>query len=211
MLLSSEQREYRRLAKKANQRLLRLERYEESGGLYSQALDMARRLQGGAGRRWKESPANMTSAEMAQNTAEISRFLSTQGSTVGELKKVQKVIDEVKRLGLDKISAKKRERLETYQEGAKAHQERLDKSIRGIRENINGVGNIPDNESIIRALGYARRQKLDKVYSYKTLIKEFAKAQRKGAKHSQIIEAISDLARNEKHTRQTMLDRFKKL
>ena len=101
-LLTQEEIEYRRMAKQANQRAVRLERIlTDNKEAPTAGLDLYNYYllsdYGSTRRRFPEDPKKLSSEQLQVYSVQLSNFLSTDLSQVGAVKKYQKLYEKYKK------------------------------------------------------------------------------------------------------------------
>ena len=105
MLLNSDDRELRRLSKQANQRIVRLERYQEKEGLgYTPAYEQARFYLNDktVGKmRFQENPSRLTEEQKKEQLFKVTAFLNNPLSQVKAIKNREKIRRDIEKQGLE--------------------------------------------------------------------------------------------------------------
>lgn len=184
--LTPRQAEFRTLAKRANQRLVRLEREIAATGApegaRGNAYTLAEYYLGQLGRRrWSESPTALSEDEFNEQFAQINQFLAEESSTVS---------------GFRALHASRRQ----YEEWVKTRKKyNVDESVEHSQQDWNFY----EAMRTLRFLG------IDKMFDYREIMAAVAEAG--DVSQDMINEAILELARQKKLGLMNMRKKFEKM
>lgn len=198
-LLTQDEIEYRRMAKRANQRALRLERYLSSNAdAPTSGLDLYNYYlmsdYGGTRRRFPEDPKKLSSEQLQVYSVQLSNFLSTDLSQVGAAKKYQTLYKKYKEDIMRRPVAPE----PTEPEGKK-----LANRIAGIEGKVLKDGmKITNPREFFDAVNAMFHYKFQKMMSYKDIMRIIASVQNRSKEDvmSEIAKIADEMAQNRKVT-----------
>ena len=212
-LLTEEQREYRRLAKQANQRAVRLERYlAEAEEAPRQGLQLyqyyIRQSFGDKKKRFPEDPTKLSKEQLETYTVELSNFLSADLSRVGSVRKMERLYKEYKKMKTKEpkteMPAELKKSLNDTRNAARAA---------GVESKVfGGKEKIADPATFFDELGAMYKNKLNKVMSYRDMMRILIGSQNRSKKAvmRDIAKVAGDLAANKELTYREIKDTFHK-
>lgn len=198
-LLTEEQREYRRLAKQANQRAVRLERYlsenEEApaGGLRLYQFYIRQSI-GDKKKRFPEDPTKLSQEQLETYTVELSTFLSADLSRVGSVRRTEGLYKEYKRMKAKEAKTEMPKELKKVLD-----QTRNAARAAGAEAKVfGGQEKIADPDTFFDELGAMYKNKLNKVMSYRDMMHILIGAQNRSKRTvmRDIAKVAGDLAAN---------------
>ena len=195
--------EVRKLAKRANQRIVRLERLVSSEGyegVTPDALELAHYyLDKRELHRFPEHPAKYSTSDLYDLRIEITNFLNERTSKAGEVKAVNREIKKLQK----KWEEYSQKASEDRQAGSGANDNRKE----GLENVDNVVINSPDKFMNIMRLFH--QLNLDKVFDYRTIAQNISIIQ--DLDDIDIIKAVHALSDDKDLTRRKMRKRFEKI
>ncbi len=212
-LLTEEQREYRRLAKQANQRAVRLERYlAEAEEAPRQGLQLyqyyIRQSFGDKKKRFPEDPTKLSKEQLETYTVELSNFLSADLSRVGSVRQMEGLYKEYKKQkakeAKTKMPADLKKALDDTRNAARAA---------GAEAKVfGGSEKIADPATFFDELHAMYKNKLNKVMSYRDMMRILIGQQNrsKRAVKRDIAKVAGLLAANKELTYREIKDEFHK-
>ena len=198
-LLTQEEIEYRRMAKQANQRTVRLERFlADNKEAPTAGLDLYNYYllsdYGGTRRRFPEDPKKLSSEQLQVYSVQLSNFLSTDLSQVGAAKKYQKLYEKYKK----DITNRPPAPIPTEPEDKK-----LANRIAGIegKELKDGM-KITNSREFFDAVNAMFHYKFQKMMSYKDIMRIIASVQNRSKEDvmTEIARIADEMAQNRKVT-----------
>ena len=218
-LLTIEQSNYRQLAKMANQRAVRLERYLEThesapkGGLqlYNYYLNYA---YGDTRKRFPENPEKLSSEQLQEYTVMLSNFVNSELSKAGTVKKYEQQYT-------DYVNRKKAEREGIYmpdQADVKQLEQVLNDTknkarAKGAETKVLGGKKILTPNEFFNQLGLMYKSKIMRVMDYKSAMKILSNVQNVPAEEVKrlIDKTAEDLANEKKLNYRAIKQRFDRL
>jgi len=215
-LLSIDQMKYRLLAKQANQRAVRLERYLANNpdapgtglNLYNYYLSYAYGTpeQGRKIKRFPENPEKLSDQQLKEYTIMLSNFLDTELSKVSATKKYKKRYDQYVK---DKTSGKDVKQVEQDLKNILSKNVLSAKKTGAELKVLDGKKILSPDE-YFNQLGRMYRKKLTKVMDYRDAMKILLDVQNvsKEEVKNLIDKTAEELERNEKLTYREIKKRF---
>lgn len=198
-LMSQDEINYRRMAKQANQRALRLERYlQDAPEAPTAGLDLyrfyLRQDYGETRQRFPEDPAKLSAEQLQVYSVQLSNFLSADLSRVSAVKKYEKLYRKYKEIARMKASEKK----EPKTESEKKEQARID----GIEKKVLKGKQISNPKEFFDAVNAMYHFKFQKIMGYRDVMRIVSSVQNRSQKDvmTEIANIAGEMAQNRKVT-----------
>lgn len=190
----------KQMAKRANQRLLRLEREasknldEDGKPIKGEAHELAEYYLGKRGRkRWSERVATLALNEVKEQLVEIANFLNTDTSKIKEYKKFLEFRNSILK------------EMEEYNELRTPEEENSNANrLKGLGKVVNGLSG-KDANTVIDLIRVAHKVKLDKVFGYRTIAKAIGMMLDNKMSRYAMVKMLSDAAKDKDITRTKFL------
>lgn len=204
-LLSQDELRYQQMAKQANQRALRLERYfEDHPDAPTAGLDLyqfyLRSDYGDTRKRFPENPKQLSAEQLQVYSVQLSNFLSSDLSQKGKVKKYEELYKKYKEIA---------EKKPTEAAPVEPEDKKLQKRIAGIENKALKAGEkISDPKSFFDAVNAMFHYKFNKVMGYRDVMRIVSSVQNRSRADimSEIANIAGQMAQNQKITyREIML------
>ena len=207
-ILSQDENNYRRMAKQANQRALRLERYlSDHPDAPTTGLELyqfyLRADYGDTRQRFPESPKSLSQEQLQVYSVQLANFLSADLSQVSAVKKYEKLYKKYKEL------AQQPEKPQREPDDALT-----EKRVSGIEKKVLKNGEkIESPKAFFDNLNMMYHYKLNKILGYRDVMRIVSSVQNRSRKdiETEIANIAAEMAANRKITYKEIMLRIKSI
>lgn len=207
-ILSQDESNYRRMAKQANQRALRLERYlsghpdAPTTGLELYQFYL-RADYGNNRERFTENPKSLSQEQLQVYSVQLANFLNADLSQISAVKKYEKLYKKYKELAQQPEKPQR-----------KPDDEKTEKKISGIEKKVLKNGEkIANPKEFFDTLNMMYHYKLNKVLGYRDVMRITSSVQNRSRKdiETEIANIAAEMAANRKITYKEIMLRIKSI